>query len=185
MRPTFPIIIGVLMCLVTLSGCGLNMFAGNKSPLIVDDVESQLGTLSFSTDRRVVLVRLQESSASEAGRFCTHPLRDTDQKVTSALSAMLEQSAEKTGTNMQTEPAQLVGQDVRALLKPTHGLLLYREAIYNLCQSYLNHAIKEEAFQAHSMKILELSVKLIEQELALTQEKPCEPPMQTPAMAQP
>ena len=41
--------------------------------------------------------------------------------------------------------------------------------MYNLCQNYLNQAIKEDALQEQPMKIFNMSAKLLEQELTLTQ----------------
>ena len=57
--------------------------------------------------------------------------------------------------------------------------------MYNLCQNYLNHAIKEDTLQTQSMKILDVSVKLIEQELTLAHEAMSELSLPTPAMARP
>jgi hypothetical protein len=57
--------------------------------------------------------------------------------------------------------------------------------MYNLCQNYLNHAIKEDTLQTQSMKILDVSVKLIEQELTLAHEAMGELSLPAPAMARP
>jgi hypothetical protein len=184
MTPTMSVRIGLIMSLVMLSGCGLNMFAGAKSPVIIDKVGNRVGTLSFTNDRRVVLVRLQESSGSEAGRFCAEPPHDADQKVTGALAAMRNLSMEKIDANLQEELTRSFAQNFPAFIRRTQGLQLYREAMYNLCQNYLNHAIKEDALQAQSNKIFELSVKLIERELALTQGIAGEPSLRTSAESQ-
>lgn len=79
MTQTLSLRIDSIISLLMLSGCGLNMFAGSKSPVIVDEVGSRVGTLAVTADRRVVLVRLQENSANAAGRFCAEPPLDADQ----------------------------------------------------------------------------------------------------------
>ena len=71
--PTLPLRIGLITSLLMLSRCGLNMFAGSKSLVIVDEVGSRVGTVVVITDRRFALVWLQENSASAAGLFCADP----------------------------------------------------------------------------------------------------------------
>lgn len=185
MVPTLSLRIGCIISLLTLSGCGLNMFAGSKSPVIIDHVGERVGTVAATTDRRVVLVRLQENSASEAGRFCTQPPLDADQNVTSALAAMRDLSTDKIDTQLKAALARSFAQILPAFVRRTQGLQLYREAMYNLCQNFLNHAIKEDALQTQSMKILDVSVKLIEQELTLAHEAMSELSLPAPAMARP
>ena len=185
MRPTLAIRTGCLISLLMLSGCGLNMFAGSKSPVVIDHVGDRVGTLAVTTDRRVVLVRLQENSASEAGRFCAEPPLDADQNVTGALAAMRDLSTDKIDTSVKVELARSFAQVFPAFVRRTQGLQLYREAMYNLCQNYLNHAIKADELQAQSMKFFDVSVKLIEQELSLTQGAMSEASLPTPAMKRP
>ena len=167
---TLSLRIGLISSLLTLSGCGLNMFAGSKAPMVIDDVGDRVGTVAVATDRRLVLVRLQENSASEAGRFCTQPPLDADQNVTSALAAMRDLSTDKIDASVKVALARSFAQILPAFVRRTQGLQLYREAMYNLCQNYLNHAIKDDALQTQSLKILDVSVKLIEQELTLAHE---------------
>jgi hypothetical protein len=185
MISTLTIRIGCIISLLTLSGCGLNMFAGSRSPVIIDDVDGRVGTLAVTTERRVVLVRLQENSASEAGRFCAEPPLEADQSVMSALAAMRDLSTDKIEASVKIELARSFAQFFPAFVRRTQGLQLYREAMYNLCQNYLNHAIKEDVLQAQSMKFFEVAVKLIEQELTLTPGKTSEASLQTPAAARP
>ena len=182
---TLSLRIGLISSLLTLSGCGLNMFAGSKAPMVIDDVGDRVGTVAVATDRRLVLVRLQENSASEAGRFCTQPPLDADQNVTSALAAMRDLSTDKIDASVKVALARSFAQILPAFVRRTQGLQLYREAMYNLCQNYLNHAIKDDALQTQSLKILEVSVKLIEQELTLAHEAMGELSLPAPAMARP
>jgi hypothetical protein len=185
MTPTLTIRIGCIISLLTLSGCGLNMFAGSKSPVIIDDVEGRLGTLAVTTDRRVVLVRLQENTASEAGRFCAEPPLEADQSVMNALAVMRDLSTDKIDASVKVELARSFARIFPSFVRRTQGLQLYREAMYTLCQNYLNHAIKEDALQAQAMKFFEVAVKLIEQELTLTQETINEASQPAPARARP
>jgi hypothetical protein len=185
MLPTLPIGIGCIISLLMLSGCGLNMFAGSKSPVVIDHVGDRVGTLAVTTDRRVVLVRLQENSASEAGRFCAEPPLDADQNVTGALAAMRDLSTDKIEASVKVELARSFAHIFPAFIRRTQGLQLYREAMYNLCQNYLNHAINKDVLEAQSMKVFEVSVKLIEQELTLTQGTLNEASLLTPATRRP
>ena len=185
MIPTLSLRMSLISCLLMLSGCGLNIFSGPKSPVVIDDIESRVGTLAVSADRRVVLVRLEKDAASSAGRFCAEPPLDMDQNVTQALAAIRDLSTEKIDASMKEELTRTFSQISHTLVRRTQGLQLYRTAMYNLCQNYLNHAIKEEALQAQATKILELSVKLIEQELARTQGKISKPVLHAPAARRP
>jgi hypothetical protein len=185
MLPTLPLRIGLITSLLMLSGCGLNMFAGSKSPVIVDEVGSRVGTVAVTTDRRFVLVRLRENSTNGAGRFCAEPPLDADQTVTSALAAMRDLSNDKIDPRVKAELARSFAHIFPAFVRRTQGLQLYREAMYNLCQNYLNQAIKEDALQEQSMKILDMSVKLIEQELRLTEGTMSEASLPPPALARP
>lgn len=169
--------------LLMLSGCGLNIFSSPKSPVVIDDIESRVGTLAVSTDRRVVLVRLEKDAASAAGRFCAEPPLDVDQNVTDALAAIRDLSSEKIDAIAKEELTKSFSQISHTLARRTQGLQLYRAAMYNLCQNYLNHAIKEEVLQAQATKILELSVKLIELELARTPGKIRKPVLHAPTAA--
>ena len=185
MKLPVPIRIGCIISLLMLSGCGLNMFAGSKAPMVIDTVENRVGTVSVTADRRVVLIRLQENSASAAGRFCAEPPLDADQNITSALAAMRDISSDKMEPSVKVELARSFAQILPAFIRRTQGLQLYREAMYNLCQNYLNHAINEDELRAQSSKVLELSVRLIEQELTLTHGALNEPSLMTPAMKRP
>jgi hypothetical protein len=181
MIPTLSLRISLIASLLVLSGCGLNIFASPTSPVVIDDIESRVGTLAVSKDRRVVLVRLKKDAASAAGRFCADPPLDIDQDVTQALAAIRNLSNEKIDAGVKEELFRTFSQISHTLVRRTQGLQLYRAAMYNLCQNYLNHAIKEEAIQDQATKILELSVKLIEQELGQTPEKLSKPVLHVPA----
>ena len=183
MIPTLSLRTSLIATLLMLSGCRLNIFASPKSPVVIDDIESRVGTLAVSTDRRVVLVRLEKDATSAAGRFCAEPPLDTDQNVTNALATIRDLSNEKLDASVKEELSRTFSQISHTLVKRTQGLQLYRAAMYNLCQNYLNHAIKEEALQAQATKILEMSVKLIELELARTSGKISNPILHAPAAA--
>jgi len=61
----------------------------------------------------------------------------------------------------------------------------HREAMCDLCQNYLNQAIKEDALQEQSMKIVTMSATLIEQELTLRQGIMSEASLPSSAMRHP
>jgi hypothetical protein len=181
MIPTLSLRISLIASLVVLSGCGLNIFASPKSPVVIDDIESRVGTLAVSTDRRVVLVRLEKDATSAAGRFCAESPLDTDQNVTNALATIRDLSTDKIDASVKAELTRNFSQISDTLVRRTQGLQLYKAAMYNLCQNYLNHAIKEEALQTQAAQILDLSVKLIELELLRTQGKISKPALHAPA----
>lgn len=182
-------VFGLWFVLLSLSGCGLSMFASQKSPVVEDNVGKQVGTLAITTDRRVVLVRLQGDSEGGAGRFCAEPPPDAGQNITNALAAMLDVSAEKIDATIKAQLATTFASNFQAFVKRSQGLQLYRDAMYNLCQNYLNHGIEAADVQKLSKEILENSVKLIEHELTLTKGNINEPSRQStpvpPPLAQP
>lgn len=148
MRIIHPVrLLALSTLLLSLTGCGLSMFAGQKTPVIEDKVGSwsnhQVGTLAVTTDRRVVLVRLQGDSEGGAGRFCAEPPPDAGQNLTSALTAMLDVSAEKLDATLKAELAKSFASNFQSFVKRSQGLQLYRDAMYNLCQGYLNHALEK------------------------------------------
>lgn len=173
----------------TASGCGLSMFAGQKTPVIEDKVgdwpHHQVGTLAVTTDRRVVLVRLQDYSSGGAGSFCAEPPPDAGQNITTALATMLDVSSEKIDATMKAELAKSFASNFQAFTKRSQGLQLYRDAMYNLCQNYLNHGIEKAEVQKISEEILKTSVKLIESELTLTNGNINEPRRQPEPVAPP
>lgn len=182
-------VFGLWLVLFSLSGCGLSMFAGQKTPVIEDKVGNwphhQVGTLAVTTDRRVVLVRLQEDSPGGAGRFCAEPPPDAGQNITNALAAMLDVSAEKIDATIKAQLATTFASNFQALVKRSQGLQLYRDAMYNLCQNYLNHGVDKTQVQKLSDDILDKTIKLIEHELTLTKGNINEPRQQPAPVAPP
>lgn len=189
MRSTLSTIVGLLTTVVLpLSGCGTSIFAGSKAPVIEDKVGTwpryQVGTLAVTTDRRIVLVRLQDDSKG-GGRFCSEPPPDAGQNVTSAITALLDVSAEKIDATMKAELAKSLATNFQSFIKRSQGLQLYRDAMYNLCQNYLNNSIKQEDIKAMSEEILNKTLSLIDQELKLTNGNINPPPQQSAPVAPP
>ena len=137
----------------------------------------------MTTDRRIVLVRLQDDSGGGAGRFCAEPPPDAGQNITNALAAMLDVSAEKIDATIKAELAKSFASNFQAFVKRSQGLQLFRDAMYNLCQNYLNRGVVQADVQRISDEILKASVKLIEHELTLTNGNINEPRQQPAPVA--
>ncbi len=184
MRTMFPATIGLLTPLVlSLSGCGTSLFANSKAPVIEDKVGSwtryQVGTLAVTTDRRIVLVRLQDDSKG-GGHFCSEPPPDAGQNVASAITTLLDVSSEKIDANLKTELAKSLATNFQSFIKRSQGLQLYRDAMYNLSQNYLNNSITPAEVKAMSEEILNKTIALTDHELSLTNGN-INPPPQQPA----
>jgi hypothetical protein len=77
----------------------------------------QVGTLAVTTDRRVVLVRLQDDSKG-GGRFCSEPPPDAGQNVASAITALLDVSAEKIDATMKAELTKSLATNFQSRCPP-------------------------------------------------------------------
>lgn len=180
----------ILMSL-TFHGCGLDLFTSSESPLVEDNIGNwplhQVGTLGVTADRRIVIVRLHNDSAG-AGRFCAEPPPDAGQNVASALTTLLNVSSDKLDTNLKAELAKSLASNFQAFVKRSQGLQLYRDAMYNLCQSSLNQALDKAEVKSISAEYFQKAVDLIKHELTLTkgiinptpqQSAPIAPPLGT------
>src|SRR5262245_24395170 len=81
---------------------------------------------------------------------------------------MLDISAEKFDATLKAELAKSFASNFQAFVKRSQGLQIYRDAMYNLCQSYLNHAIDKGEAKTISGEIFKTAVELIKHELTLT-----------------
>lgn len=176
------------LCVITfpLSGCGLGIFAGSKAPVIEDKVGSwphyQVGTLAVTTDRRMVLVKLKDTNGQQ-GKFCSEPPPDAGQNISSALSYLLDISSEKIDTELKLELAKSFATNFQSFIKRSQGLQLYRDAMYHLCQNYLNGSVTDQDMKTLSSNFFSQSVQLIEKELTLTNGNIGEPSKQTNPVA--
>jgi len=151
----------------SLSSCGVSLFANNKSPVIEDHVGNHVGTLAITTDRRIVLVRLRES-AENAGRFCSEPPPDAGQNLSSAVSSLLDVSSERLDAELKAQLAKSLATNFQSFLKRSQGLQLYRDAMYHLCQAFLNGAITGAEINTLGQEYFAKSAALIDKELILT-----------------
>lgn len=186
MKSNLAILTGLFAVTLSLSGCGLGIFASPKAPVIEDKVGSwphyQVGTLAVTTDRRMVLVKLKDTDGQQ-GKFCSEPPPDAGQNVSSALSSLLDVSSEKIDTDIKLELAKSFATNFQSFIKRSQGLQLYRDAMYHLCQSYLNGSVTDNDMKALSETFFTQAVQLIEKELDITKGNLTEPSTQPAPVA--
>jgi hypothetical protein len=174
--------LGVLAFASFVFGCGHTWFADPKAnPVIEDKVgisgKEVLGTLATTADRRTVIVKLVEAPGSnDIGKFCAEPPPDVAENIVSQIGLLLEADAKIKPAPGETELEgtgkidfnKLLQTTVQALVKRSQGLQLYRDAMYNYCQAYLNRAISETEFNEKNDEVLIKAYELIKLELELT-----------------
>jgi hypothetical protein len=144
---------------------------------VLHDQIANVGTLSTSASRRVVIVNSSFKSKEPylESAFCAEPSPDIAEDIIASLTGKgdLSGGAETTGeiAKLQAQAKlelarnfQSVGQ---ILFKRTQGAQFWRDGLFNLCQSYINGSIGKEQFEKKYYQLLEKSVELIKLEVPL------------------
>jgi len=126
-----------LLAVGCLAGCAGTMEAFYGRPvtedqLITDDTgEQELGTLSVTAQRRVIVGNLK------TGQFCSEPPPEAADEVTTALAAALSANiaADKT---VNAELASNFARHVNQLYKRSHTVQILRDASFHLCVDAVN-----------------------------------------------
>lgn len=177
------IILGAMLIISFLFGCGHSWFSDPKTnPVIEDKVglasKEVLGTLATTAERRTVIVKLIDTpDGNDIGKFCAEPPPDVGENIVSQIGLMLE--AQGKLTPPAGEPGsegkgkidfnKLLQTTIQALVKRSQGLQLYRDGMYNYCQAYLNGAFQNESEYKNKLdELLWRAYQLIWMELLLT-----------------
>jgi hypothetical protein len=167
----------LISALIFTTGCAL-VRSRRENPVIEDRIglwsREPLGTLATTAERRILLVRLNDSN-STVGRVCAEPPRDSSENIASQLSTAIEaafrQPTANVDANARVAAASGIATSVQSLFQRTQGLQLYRDGMYNLCQGYINGIFDAPTFIGKYDTLLAASVELIKEELKVTNGK--------------
>lgn len=159
-----------------ISGCGV-FYSPKEQPVSQKHMgelfgDEQTNVFSLTPERRTVIVKTSKTSPKPM--FCAEPPPDVAENIASNVRAIIEASAKApTGSdaaNANIELARTLSSSSISLFYRSQGVQLFRDGIYNLCQSYMNGMItSKEEYQAQYKALLDRSYILISQEIPTVQ----------------
>jgi hypothetical protein len=148
------------------------MFTSPKEQPVIEDRAhnwfgiGKVGVLSTTAERREVIFKFPDN------KFCAEPPPDVAEALSSSLILLAKGSAtDKTTAEVSArlEAAKTLATSVRTLFRRSQGAQFLRDGLFNLCQAYLNHVIKEDQYVAMYQELLRISQRLVEKELPYMQ----------------
>lgn len=136
---------------------------------LVDD-SSEVGTLSVTPERRVVLAKFSTKDSKgnlvSSARYCAEAPTEVGVNVDSLIKAGAEIKGEsELGNALEYISAISLGNSV--LNKRSQGLQLFQNSSFFLCQMYMNESINENQLIAFQLQTLRVAAVLIEKEIPL------------------
>tara|TARA_B100000315_G_scaffold217965_1_gene218934 strand:+ start:9784 stop:10653 length:870 start_codon:yes stop_codon:yes gene_type:complete len=183
-KHNFKLFVLALISSFIFSGCGAAWFVHpEENPIIEDKVGSskpsghELGTLATTSERRIVLVKMQ---GEQKGKFCAEPSPDTADNLASSLSLLVEAQIKKPEAqgSGKSEISKTLATTVEKLGVRSQGVQFFRDGMYNLCQAYLNQAVTEPQFLDLTRELRDKAADLITVELKYKDSIVAEPPQQ-------
>lgn len=153
-----------------LSGCASTAGMFYNRPVVEDDVEHIVSTVSLSSDRRTVIV---VTDGGNKGKFCAEPPPDTATGLKAALIASLEADAKKADVTGKASLNDSLETKVTVLAERTAALDAYRAGVYALCQYHLNGAYpvdKDGKSEAFNKMFVYLTDSFMQVQLAQTRD---------------
>jgi hypothetical protein len=173
--------LSLLLVLVTLTGCGLNIFSTRQTNPSVEGVlgwgfKPDIGTLAMDASRRLMVIRTEKGEVTadnkwQIGEYCAEPspdaMVDTASLFSAALAAKLKVPSPQ-GTLDGAAQAQFIQQIASAmspLLRRSQGLQWTRDNLSFVCNAHLNRVITKAQYLIFVKWILENSGSLIAAEM--------------------
>lgn len=145
-----------LAALSLLSGCASTLDTFYNRPVVEDNVEKAISTVSLSADRRTVVVVTEGENRT---RFCAEPPPDSARNVTTELKASMDAEAKSQRAQaegkVKGDLSDKLTTNVVVLSERTAALDAYRTGIYALCQYHLNGAIEAKDVKPMFEKLIE------------------------------
>ena len=132
-----------LAALALLSGCASTLDTFYNRPVVEDNVDKAVSTVSLSADRRTVVV---VTDGVNRTKFCAEPPPDSARNVTTELKASIDAEAKSQKVQAEAKVKAELGDklttNVVVLSERTAALDAYRTGLFALCQLHLNGAIE-------------------------------------------
>jgi hypothetical protein len=126
----------LLFVTLSLSGCASSLGTFFNRPVVEDNIQGQVTTVSLAADRRVVLVSHLDDTK---GKFCAEPPPDSATGLKTDLDiAFKKKEALDFGLKDKLETT------VTVLARRTANLDMFRTGVYALCQFALNGHVKPD-----------------------------------------
>lgn len=166
--------LSLLAAIACTSGCAT--YLSERPPILEDKLgiagKESIGTLATVSDYRVVFVQLDPKA-----KLCAEASPDNAQQISNALSAAARANTGDKGVG--AEFAYAFASVAKQLYGRSHGIQLYRDGSFALCNMYLNGIIEKSEY-VQEMKELrlaakEMTLKQIEKGGATTYDNPSWP----------
>lgn len=156
----------LIVLVVALPGCAL--VSSPKEQSVIEDHATnwfdmdKMTVFSTTAERREVIVKFPDN------KFCAEPPPDVAESLASSLTLLAQGSVKDTTAgeaSARLEATRTLATSIRSLFTRSQGAQFLRDGLFNLCQAYLNGAIKEPEYVALYKDLLGRSQALIEREL--------------------
>lgn len=139
-----------------LSGCASTLDTFYNRPVVEDNVEKAISTVSLSADRRTVVVVTEGANRT---KFCAEPPPDSARNITTELKASMDAEAKSQRAQaegkIKGELSDKLTTNVVVLSERTAALDAFRTGIFALCQYHLNGAIEAKDVKPMFEKLIE------------------------------
>jgi hypothetical protein len=136
-------------------------FGPNKK----DDVGE---AIAITSNRRIVIVMVKPEKSNgesgEWGKFCAEPPPDTVTNLFTMFKAYFDSSSYN-DPKTKAEIINTYNQLATAIFRRSQGVQYLRDSLYNLCQLYVNSALKDDEVAAIFSEIIQKASGLIDTEL--------------------
>ena len=153
--------------------CGCSALTPPMEKPVIEDHAGVLGTFATVAERRMVITKKTYSSGHPDNpgydsTFCAEPPPDSTQSIASSLTAALraDASQDKSKQSVSAEAARELITTAKSMFTRSQGVQLFRDGVYNLCQAHLNAAISQRSYKKMFSELLNVSAKLIADEIA-------------------
>lgn len=184
----------VLISSVSLSGCGMSVFANRDAtnaniqditiaPHLLPWNKTMLNTFATTASRRMVLAKFDDTGDKLI--TCAEPPPDVGEAFASAVADTVTAKAPIEGVPIELSNAyaRAVSTQIASLVHRTQGLQLYRDAMHGLCVDRMNgwfggkensnenkgkyqpQLNDKDSYESLRLHYFDKSVKLIEKEL--------------------
>lgn len=158
-----------------LSGCALLFTPPKEQPVTKEIIggvfgDKETNVFSLTPERRTVIV---QSAKNEPPKFCAEPPPDVAENIASSVRALVEATAkapaDTSAARANAELARSLNTTSSSIFYRSQGVQIFRDGLYNLCQSNMNGIINREDFLALYKELLHTSYLLTSLEIPTVQ----------------
>lgn len=163
--------LSLVFLIVTLPGCAM-FYSPKEQPVVEDHIQNWLniekvGVLSTTAERREVIFKFPDN------QFCAEPPPDVAETLASTLTLLAQGSVTNASSeeiSARLEVTKALATSIKSLFHRSQGAQFFRDGSFNLCQGYLNGAVRTpEKYVEMYENLLNTSKGLVELEVPFIQ----------------